>query len=333
MSIRTTLTTSEAGLGSLVAFDVLYVIGLISLGTILLTALFSKRVHRQSTWFMVIISWVLNSASNMLLIGHQKAPLINLNPGLCLTQAVLIDSTPVFCAFCAAVFAMEVYTTILFALRFSSSVPRGYIITMIGIPWLAFAGTIAITANNGLTHQNVIEKYPSGFFCWNAVPNDWRKYLIGGGVAIGILAAIIIEALIIITLRKKWSAIAETASIRRDKPYITVDSIVRMIVFSVGIVVALGLTFIQYLTLPTLNEDTALGLIQASLPCFAALVFGSQKDVLDAWKSVAKRYFGKRPSASTEPVEMWPIRPDEASERGEGGDNIDANSVTPIYAI
>lgn len=48
------------------------------------------------------------------------------------------------------------------------------------------------------------------------------------------------SALIVITLRKRWSAIAESASIRRDKPYITVDSIVRMIVFSVGIVVALG---------------------------------------------------------------------------------------------
>lgn len=95
MSIRTTPPTSEAGLGSLVAFDVLYVIGLISLGTILLTALFSNRVHRQSTWFMVIFSWVLNSASNMLLIGHQETPLVKLNPGLCLTQAVLIDSTPV----------------------------------------------------------------------------------------------------------------------------------------------------------------------------------------------------------------------------------------------
>ncbi len=95
ISIRSTPPTSEAGLGSLVAFDILYVIGLISLGTIFLTALLSKRVHRQKTWFMVILSWVLNSASNLLLIGRQKTPLVNLNPDLCLTQAVLIDSTPV----------------------------------------------------------------------------------------------------------------------------------------------------------------------------------------------------------------------------------------------
>ena len=95
ISIRSTPPTSEAGLGFLVAFDILYVIGLISLATIFLTALLSKRVHRQKTWFMVIISWVLNSVSNILLIGRQKTPLINLNPDLCLTQAVLIDSTPV----------------------------------------------------------------------------------------------------------------------------------------------------------------------------------------------------------------------------------------------
>ncbi|KAF8968060.1 hypothetical protein BDZ97DRAFT_1800671 [Flammula alnicola] len=276
------LHSAEApNVGAIIAFDVLYFAGLISLAVILLTACFSARVRRQSTWYMVIGSWFLNSLASLILVGQQTGPFPRF--ATCLAQAVLIDSTPVLCAFYAGAFALEVYLSALLALKTNSTISRAYLILIHAVPWAAFIGVLSITTNYGLQNPTIIDKYPAGFFCWNAVPNDWRKYLIGGAVVIGILTSIILEALILLTLRHTWKHLGNLSTINRDKPYISPDSIARMIIFSIGIVVALALTFLQYLTLPTINEDTALGLVQATLPCFAALVFGSQKDILQVW--------------------------------------------------
>ena len=76
----------------IIAFDVLQIIGLITISAILCIVWFSPRIRRSSTWFSYMFSWVFSSISQLLLIGHQTGPI--LGHILCLCQAMLSNSAP-----------------------------------------------------------------------------------------------------------------------------------------------------------------------------------------------------------------------------------------------
>lgn len=79
----------------IIAFDVLYIVGPLSLLAILLTAWRAEdiRQRRLPTWFMAVGSWVFISVANILLIGRQTGP--SPPPNICLAQAMLIYAAPV----------------------------------------------------------------------------------------------------------------------------------------------------------------------------------------------------------------------------------------------
>ena len=74
-------------------FDALYIVGLVSLIAIILTAWLSPTIRRSSTWFMFIWSWVFSSTANTLILGQQMGP--EPMTGICLFQAMLVYGSPV----------------------------------------------------------------------------------------------------------------------------------------------------------------------------------------------------------------------------------------------
>jgi hypothetical protein len=77
----------------IIAFDVLYFIGLFSLLFIIATALLSPSIQRSSTWYMFIWSWIITCISSLILVGQQTGPAPS--TAVCLFQAMLIYTTPV----------------------------------------------------------------------------------------------------------------------------------------------------------------------------------------------------------------------------------------------
>ncbi|EPQ56892.1 hypothetical protein GLOTRDRAFT_92096 [Gloeophyllum trabeum ATCC 11539] len=78
-----------------IAFAVLQVLGGIGMLSVLFTMLFSRQVHRQTTWVNFCLSWIIYAFSYILLVLFNgefgKEP----NRALCATQAALIYGAPV----------------------------------------------------------------------------------------------------------------------------------------------------------------------------------------------------------------------------------------------
>ncbi|PPQ76145.1 hypothetical protein CVT26_011795 [Gymnopilus dilepis] len=87
-------------------------IGLTGCSILLGIAMISKSVHRHSTWFGFIFSWIVSSVSYLLLFFAGQ--LENLNPpfNLCLTQAALIYSAPPLTAASTLSLIVQVYFNI-----------------------------------------------------------------------------------------------------------------------------------------------------------------------------------------------------------------------------
>jgi len=88
-------------------FNALTAIGILSLTLVIAIAHFSPTVHRSQLWFRHMFSWIVYSASYLLLIGHQfGAP----PPfGLCMLQAALIYAAPTFPTLSALCFVVDLY--------------------------------------------------------------------------------------------------------------------------------------------------------------------------------------------------------------------------------
>lgn len=74
-------------------FNALTIMGFLSLGAVLLTALLSSNVRRIPTWYSLFATWMVFAFSYFLLVGQQIGP----DPGfgICLTQAGLVYAAPV----------------------------------------------------------------------------------------------------------------------------------------------------------------------------------------------------------------------------------------------
>lgn len=78
----------------IIVFDTLYSVALFLLLATLFIAWRSSRIRRFSTWYMFLITWIVDALSKLLLVGQQASPR---RPefGLCIIQASLINATPV----------------------------------------------------------------------------------------------------------------------------------------------------------------------------------------------------------------------------------------------
>jgi glucose uptake protein GlcU len=74
------------------AWDVLMFIAILLLVLALVPPLFSRRVIRRKTWHTLLLSLLVFSIGEVLLVGHQQDP--NFGGDLCLVQIAVIYSTP-----------------------------------------------------------------------------------------------------------------------------------------------------------------------------------------------------------------------------------------------
>jgi hypothetical protein len=87
--------TDGSQLSFIVAFDALCFLAVITLSIVFLTAWFSTRIRRVSTWYLYIFSWDTFSVARLLIVGHQTGSMPG--RGICLFQSVMLHATAVLC--------------------------------------------------------------------------------------------------------------------------------------------------------------------------------------------------------------------------------------------
>lgn len=268
--------TAPPNVHDIVIFDVLNGVGLAFLLPILYTALRSTNIKRASTWFMVTGSWVVTSLSSLILVGQQTGP--PPRTSICLMQAMLVYASPVLCSFSAVAFMLQVYLSIVLAVKSNSKISRTQTRLLHLVPCISFFCVLIEVLIVGLLNPQKIRRDPSGMYCNLSGP---ISYTISAGVTVlAMIMVIVIEFLTAIALRRIWKS--STKGEVQNNEFLSMDVIARVAAFSFCPMVALAVSLFQYVP----NHDNAKAkfeLVVAALPCCAVLIFGSQRDILRAW--------------------------------------------------
>ncbi|KAF8968092.1 hypothetical protein BDZ97DRAFT_451415 [Flammula alnicola] len=261
----------------IIVYDVIYFVALVSVSILLLTAWLSPRIRRASTWFTALGTFIIGCSANLMLLGRQNGPPPSPGSRLCLTQAALIHASAILGGLYSASFILQAYMTLRLALNSRSNVPQKYIILLHAVPSASFVIAFVGFLMYGLANPTTPQRTPTGMYCHISSPGP--REIAGGIALVSMLLLIIVEVLIIIALRR---ASGSLASLLQKDDHVSRDSLIRVIIFSIGPILAIVISCFQYLD--TSGKETAnVSILLATVPCFVVVVFGSQKDILQVW--------------------------------------------------
>ncbi|RPD72409.1 hypothetical protein L226DRAFT_467226 [Lentinus tigrinus ALCF2SS1-7] len=257
------------------AFQIAGGVGLL---VVLLTALFAPKVYRHFTWLNFCITWLIYCISYILLAftGQQTSPKPPAYP-LCLAQASLIYAAPVLVAMSTFALVLQLWFTLSNAMRppKKQATRRDYFrntILLVG-PYIAWLGFVIAILVIGTLHPDTVQR--AGHFVYCTIEGGKAGNITAIFVAAILLIMVGLDIYIAAVLYRNWRALRGS-----DRPgQIPFSLIVRVAIFSLVCVVGIGCAFV-FLS----NVSYFAGNIIISLmPLIAFLVFGTQKDIVDAW--------------------------------------------------
>ncbi|KDR72762.1 hypothetical protein GALMADRAFT_229023 [Galerina marginata CBS 339.88] len=260
------------------AFIVLNLIGGIGMLLVLLTAILSRRVKRLSTWYSFCFSWILSSISYSLLSFAGQQTTSTPSYWLCYIQAALIYSMPPTTT--CTTLALLVHILLSFPdtaadiplkinLRTSCLLLMGpysiFLVMFIGV-------TLYETRNPAM-----LWKAPQGTYC-DSMNADWSRIS-------SIVVAAVSMVIIIVQGQLAARLYSNLHSLRRDSQ--SFATIFRGMLFTVIGFITLVIAMVFTIT----NDHTlAFDMIISLFPLLALFVFGSQKDLYQAWFSWESPY-------------------------------------------
>ncbi|KAI3615459.1 hypothetical protein WG66_011898 [Moniliophthora roreri] len=234
------------------------------------SALYSS-VQRHPTWYSFIASWIISCFSYSLLFfgGQLFAPKPSL--GLCTAQASLVYGAPPITATATLGLVTQIWFSVHSALRGRTFTrQRLWGIVILFAPYILFVCIFTESLVIALVQPKSVRRTGSGMYCNTGVPIPGR--LSAALVSVVLLIALGIEIRIIIALRRNYKDLKSNAQ--------TMNLIIRVLAFTLFGVIAIVLGV--YFTF-TVHHGAELNVLVSTLPVAAVLVFGTQKDLLQAW--------------------------------------------------
>ncbi|KAF8659842.1 hypothetical protein AX16_001727 [Volvariella volvacea WC 439] len=268
-----------------IVFDTLLTCAFLIIVAILVTAALSKRVNRAATWYSFLISWAIFAVSYVLLpmkpYGYE-APF-----GACLFQATMIYAAPPAATTATACLVAEVYLR-LQASMLQKTPPRWTTLLLVSLPFCVFAAVAIEAFAVGLTNKPLVKMDPSYMFCHIrlAAPAVVTAVFCVVAVALHLCISIMVLVRVYLNWRKfkqvqRYSAISTTSS---SQPFqVSKSVLVRIVLFIVAPLVLVSIP-LGYLINPSL-KTFRWNMFLPTAPLLAALIFGTQKDILRVWMS------------------------------------------------
>ncbi|KAF8811668.1 hypothetical protein BYT27DRAFT_7183704 [Phlegmacium glaucopus] len=251
----------------IIAYDVLYIFGLIFLLAILFTAWFSSSIRRSTGWYSFNFAWVLSSIGCLLILGHQTGPLTGHIH--CLFQAMLISASPALNSLTFVTFMLEIWLTI----SSLSTIFRTPMMVFYFVPYGVFVGILIEVLILGILNPKAVLRKPDGYFCYMSIRVPVR--ITSAIVICSVIASLVLGVRIILKCRKHWTA-CKTLLIRNNTPF---GLILRLGLVGLCSILSIGLAIVDEMS----NWVSFFSLSLAVLPPAAGIIFGSQGDILRVW--------------------------------------------------
>jgi len=238
---------------------------------ILLTAVINRNITRSKTWYSFCISWTISCISYTLLTFAGQQTEMRPDYALCLIQGGLVYAAPPLTGATTLALAIHTFLNMRYVLA-SVSYPlhRLTVLALLIIPWLIWAVMIAGALVWGSHFPNLVVNGKNGTYChYRNSPFSQLSSFIAVGLTVCIVA---IESVIVYQLYRN-------RRVASGKGY-SMGMPIRVIIFSFMAVVALALA-IAWLSASKRGQEFEM--ILAILPVAAGIIFGSQRDFIQAW--------------------------------------------------
>ncbi|KAG5715731.1 hypothetical protein E4T56_gene192 [Termitomyces sp. T112] len=257
----------------IIVFDTFAFLGVLVNTAVLAPPLLSSHIQRSKIWFSLIFSWILYSASYTLLLGRQtrsQPPF-----GLCIFQGALTTSTPLVCIVASTCFAADFALQIRAAShgRESNRMVTNF---LAWLPWVVFL-IVFLESFLVIQDSSMVVRNPSHLFC---TINNRKLYLTTG-------IMILLSAVILFPLEAYMAIMFHRHSILSLRQKFIVSKVVcfstftRLVLFSIISAAVIG--FHSYVIARVNNTVTTCSVILSSLTVVNGLIFGTKKDILNAW--------------------------------------------------
>ncbi|KAJ7044840.1 hypothetical protein C8F04DRAFT_598139 [Mycena alexandri] len=266
---------------------------------IVLTALCSRHVKRNSTWYTFCLAWIISCVSYtfIFIVGQQNAP----HFGACVTQAAGIYSAPALTSCGTLAFAIDMLMGVRAA---STKIPpkRRQTITLalLTVPFIIWVILFVGFLVFGINNPAEVVKGPNGTYC---DLTSFTPSKISGLVAVAAtLLILIIEGYIGLRLLRNRKLLQDrqlkTMAIR-----VMVFSLLGALGLGVGIAYVLfskqGPAFDIIMAFRTIyfSYKTQFTDVRYAVPACGVSIFGSHSDLINVWM-----FWRPRPAAREEDV-------------------------------
>ncbi|KAJ7066545.1 hypothetical protein C8F01DRAFT_1248546 [Mycena amicta] len=259
-------------------FNSLYTTGLALLTIVILPPIFARNVRRSALWFAFLASWMLYCISFLILVGNQLGP----DPafGLCLFQAAMIHAAPAFATLSGVCFIVDIFFTLRLTVAGDSIwIPKRRTPFLLSIPIVAFLSLFILSLVIGLQDHTTITREPNNQFCHvnTGLPTIVSAILSGWSIFI----ALGLEVAAAIMLRRSWHRTPFHKTPSSD-PQVSLGMLIRIALFSLLTLLGLGLS--ATILFHIRESDIKYNILLPILPTLAAILFGSQKDIVLGWR-------------------------------------------------
>ncbi|KAJ6453554.1 hypothetical protein C8R45DRAFT_1223142 [Mycena sanguinolenta] len=253
----------------IMAFNILSALGFVSLAIVFFTALLSPSVKRL---------WMVFCIPPFLVIGHQTPfePPPSFAP--CAIGSAMMYASRPFAAFGSLSLILQLYLCICTGLKRGQVRPH-IVLVLLVIPPVLYLIILLWTSILGITNPEQVALAHGGFYCGLNIesPAIFGACL----VVLATTASLVIEVMIMILLCRHWRAFR--ALQRRDEHAVSLSIVIRISVFAILPVIGLILSFLTYDAKLLDNVWPPYNLLLASFPVTAAVIFGSQTDIVRVW--------------------------------------------------
>ncbi|KAK0230205.1 hypothetical protein IW262DRAFT_1336980 [Armillaria fumosa] len=260
-------------------YDTLSFLGFFSLLAVLLPAVFSKQIKRRRTWFSLILSWMVFAFSYLCLVNNQLEDEPHF--GTCLFQTLLVYSAPPLVASSGLYFILDVYLELRSTIFNESEVSVVYRDMIVLAPWVLWVLMI-MTSAFLIKDPTQISRESTHMYCHS---NTSAQLTVTLCVTFPLAACcILLEVLIGHLMYRNWTVfrrycIDKASDSRAGR--VSLSMIIRIVCFTMVPLAALGLA--SFVAAHQMESNATWNILLASLPIFAFLSFGTQKDIVRAW--------------------------------------------------
>ncbi|TFK68543.1 hypothetical protein BDN72DRAFT_675146 [Pluteus cervinus] len=262
------------------AFLAMQMIGLFGNAIVLLTVIISKNLTRQPTWINFSVGWIISTLSYCLLLFagmvHDYSPPHN----LCVVQAALIYAVPPFTAAMTLGLAIEVWLNVRKVLKLSTPQNTWTRVLLI-FPYILLIAFFIAWLVTGLKNSTMARRKHYKPYCDFASHDP--STVSAGAVLVIMLPTVAFEFSAVFSLFCDWNRF-------RDRQG-SLSAVIRIISFTICGVIGM---VVGWVFMIMKNHGPGLNIAISILPVVAALIFGSQSDILRVWM-----FWSKPPEAPT----------------------------------